>query len=78
MFEQATPSQARRGAAFARPLPKAASSENNKAPDSRRELHSCMNYLFSKIFSGYYWHTLNFAFLPLIRSVTFGFENLVM
>ena len=37
MFEQATPCR-ERGAAFARPLPKAASLENNKAPDSRREL----------------------------------------
>ena len=38
MFEQATPCRERRGAAFARPLPKAASLENDKAPDSRREL----------------------------------------
>lgn len=49
MFEQATPSQARRGAAFARHLPKATSPENNKAPDiapgAEYSMISCFDYL---------------------------------
>jgi len=40
MFEQATPCRERRGAAFARHLPKAASLENNKAPDIAPEAYS--------------------------------------